>query len=67
MLTISNIGKDNVTIHIDSRKSSVGYAVIDGKSGEQVGKLYKSRARARNRADKLDSQYGGYRYSVVAR
>ncbi len=44
----------------------LGYRVIDGKTGKQVGKDYKpeQRARARARQDKLDLEYGSYRYSV---
>lgn len=40
------------------------YAIIDRKTGEQVGKPYTSKSRARGRVDKLDNEYGGYRYSV---
>lgn len=42
------------------------YKIIDGKTGEQIGKdyTYAQRNRARNRADKLDLEYGAYRYSV---
>lgn len=40
------------------------YAVIDRQTGEQVGKPYTSKNRARSRMDKLDNEYGGYRYSV---
>ena len=40
------------------------YAVIDRQTGLQVGKDYTSKNRARSRADKLDLQYGAYRYSV---
>jgi hypothetical protein len=43
------------------------YAVIDGRTGQQVGGDYTSRDRARNRADKLDNAYGGYRYSVAVK
>lgn len=42
------------------------YKIIDMKTGEQIGKdyTYSQRKRARNRADKLDLEYGAYRYSV---
>lgn len=40
------------------------YKVIDRQTGLQVGKDYTSKARARSRADKLDLEYGAYRYSV---
>lgn len=40
------------------------YAVIDRHTGEQVGKSYTSKNRARSRVDKLDRVYGGYRYMV---
>lgn len=42
----------------------IKYIVIDRKNGEQVGKPYLSKNRARSRVDKLDSEYGSYRYSV---
>lgn len=40
------------------------YVVIDRQTGEQVGKLYTSKNRARSRVDALDNAYGGYRYTV---
>lgn len=40
------------------------YAIVDRKTGEQVGNPYTSKSRARTRVDKLDNEYGGYRYSV---
>ena len=45
----------------------VGYRVVDGQTGEQVGKTYSyaNRSRARAQADKLDNAYGAYRYRAV--
>ena len=40
------------------------YAIIDRKTGKQVGQLHTSKQRARSRVDTLDNAYGGYRYSV---
>jgi len=44
-----------------------GYRIIDRQTGRQIGKEYsvKNRKRARTRVDKLDNEYGGYRYSAV--
>lgn len=42
------------------------YIIIDRHTGETVGKPYTSKNRARGRVDKLDNEYGGYRYSVRA-
>jgi len=42
------------------------WVIIDCHERKQVGKPYSSRRRARTRADKLDNDYGGYRYTVVA-
>lgn len=42
----------------------IKYIVIDRQTGEQVGKPYTSKNRARSRVDKLDGAYGGYRYTV---
>jgi len=39
------------------------YKVIDRKTNRTVG-TYKDYKRAKNKADKLDNQYGGYRYYV---
>lgn len=39
------------------------YLVIDGQTGEIRGS-YASRRRAFRRADKLDLEYGAYRYYV---
>lgn len=56
--------------HMDSvvqRVSTpVAYRIIDGHTGKQVGKdyTYANRNRARSRADKLDNDYGSYRYHV---
>lgn len=41
----------------------VGYKIIDRKTGDQVGGIYKDGRRASRRVDQLDNQYGGYRYS----
>ena len=40
------------------------FQVVDNKTGRSVGKPYASRQKARNRADKLDNEYGGYKYGV---
>lgn len=40
------------------------YKIIDIKTGAQVGKNYQCRRRARQRANKLDLQYGAIRYVV---
>lgn len=40
------------------------YAIIDTRTGGVVG-MYLSSKRARNRADKLDFEYGAIRYRVV--
>jgi hypothetical protein len=42
----------------------MSYLIIDRMTGLQVGKPYTSKSRARKRVDKLDNQYGGYRYTV---
>jgi hypothetical protein len=39
------------------------YVVIDRKTGDKIGS-YQSVKRARNKRDKLDNEYGGYRYFV---
>ena len=38
------------------------YEVFDKQTGIKVGSVYKTRRAARNRADKLDNNYGSYRY-----
>ncbi len=43
----------------------VRYDLIDGHTG-QVLASYKHRAAANNRRDKLDNEYGAYRYKVRA-
>lgn len=40
------------------------YQIIDSKTGLQIGGVYKSRRRASARVDKLDYDYGSYRYFV---
>lgn len=40
------------------------YEIIDRHTGERIGGTYQSRSRAQLRADKLDNEYGAYRYSV---
>lgn len=40
------------------------FLIIDRQTGNQVGKPYNNKARARSRADKLDNEYGGYRFTV---
>lgn len=40
------------------------YSVVDKQTGLVVRKGYKTRQGARRAADKLDCQYGAYRYGV---
>ena len=40
------------------------YEVVDSRTGKVMGKPYTSKSRARARADKLDNDYGAYRYKV---
>lgn len=40
------------------------YEIIDRQTGQRVGTTYKCRKRATTRADKLDNEYGAYRYTV---
>ena len=40
------------------------FEIVDSKTGKVLGKPYSSRSRARARADKLDNEYGAYRYKV---
>lgn len=35
------------------------------RTGQKVAGPYASRQRARNKADKLDNEYGAYRHSVL--
>lgn len=44
----------------------IGYKIFDNLKKVQVGKDYKpeQKRRARNKADKMDAQYGAYRYYV---
>lgn len=43
----------------------VRYELIDSRTGRLLG-TYKHRAVANNRRDKLDNEYGAYRYKVRA-
>lgn len=40
------------------------YVVIDRYTQSQVGRPYHSRGRATARVDRLDAEYGAYRYDV---
>lgn len=40
------------------------YVIVDRHTGATIGKPYTNARRARSRADKLDNEYGAYRYSV---
>jgi hypothetical protein len=40
------------------------YKVIDGQTSQIVGKPFASLARARTKAERLDLEYGAYRYYV---
>jgi hypothetical protein len=46
--------------------ATIRWAIVDRHTRVQVGALYTSKSRARARADKLDNEYGAYRYAVVA-
>lgn len=41
------------------------YGIYDRHNKCYVGKTYKCKKRAMRRVDKLDNEYGGYRYHVV--
>lgn len=45
-------------------EQSAKYEIVDTKTGKVVGKPYNSRSRARARVDRLDNEYGAYRYRV---
>ena len=50
-------------------KPQIKYQVIfygDSVTDSYVVGTYSTRMRARNKADKLDNEYGAYRYSVKA-
>lgn len=40
------------------------FEIVDSKTGKVMGKPYSSRSRARARVDRLDNEYGAYRYKV---
>lgn len=40
------------------------FQIVNNQTGAIVGKPYKNKNRARTQRDKLDNEYGGYRYSV---
>lgn len=42
------------------------YAIIDTKTGLQIGKLYSDATLARRQRDRLDLKYGAVRYTVKA-
>jgi len=44
----------------------VAYVIVDRRTGRQVGKpySYEQRNRCRARVDRLDLEYGAYRYSA---
>jgi hypothetical protein len=45
-------------------ESASGYIIIDGHTGNQIGRVYLSLSKAHNRADALDLEYGAVRYGV---
>jgi len=42
------------------------YQIIDGQTGKKIGSIYKyaQRNRARNRAERVNQEYGAHRYSA---
>ena len=52
---------------ISNEQARETFQIIDKHTGEQVGKNYQGKNahnRARNRVDKLDNEYGAYRYGL---
>jgi len=46
-------------------RSIIGYKLVDSKTGDVLKEYKASQGRtARNRADKLDNEYGSYRYKA---
>lgn len=46
-------------------KAPIRWQVWDNKDKRPVGKPYNDKKRARRRVDKLDNDYGAYRYTVI--
>lgn len=46
--------------------NATAYVVVDTRTGLPVGKPYTSYSAALGRVDKLDNNYGAYRYTVRA-
>jgi hypothetical protein len=42
------------------------FIIIDKQTGQQVGRSYSTRVSASRRVDRLDNEYGAYRYYVQA-
>jgi hypothetical protein len=50
---------------MEEKESTPKYHVYDRQTGERANKTeYKNRAGARRAVDRLDNEYGGYRYQV---
>ena len=50
---------------MEEKESTQKYHVYDRQTGERANKTeYKNRAGARRAVDRLDNEYGGYRYQV---
>lgn len=44
--------------------NGIKYHVVDRQTGKAIGGIYKDRVKARRMADRLDNEYGAYRYYV---
>lgn len=60
---VHHIAEDGIP-PVEPIQPVTAYEVVDSKTGKVMGKPYSSRSRARGRADKLDNDYGAYRYKV---
>lgn len=60
---LSQVEEDRVYSAVIPSAPSL-WIIIDRQTGAQVGKPYTNRVRASRRVDRLDNEYGAYRYSV---
>ena len=58
-----SVGEDGIP-PVEPIQPVDAFEIVDSKTGKVIGKPYSSRSRARARVDRLDNEYGAYRYKV---
>lgn len=65
LLILCNIGDTDCLVLTNYERNYMKYQIRDGQNRNRIVGTYSSRVRASNKKDKLDNEYGAYRFYIV--